>query len=70
MSSRKIEPKDGLEIFVNAYCNITLKQVSSLGEEALIVVDRSDVPTLIKYLQELYDESADCVPETEDEAES
>ena len=64
---RKIEPKEGVEIFVNTKCNITLKQNSFEGIEQIIVIHKEDIPLFIKHLEEVHKEALECEPDTEDE---
>ncbi len=67
MITRKIEPRDGAEVYVGARGHVCIKQVSGLGEEALVIIHRDDVSELIQHLQATYQEALDFVPEPEDE---
>jgi hypothetical protein len=70
MSVRKIETRYGIESYVNTACNIVLKQETPYDGESMIIIHRDLVPQLIENLQTLYQESADCIPEfDEDESE-
>jgi hypothetical protein len=52
----KIEPKDGVEIYVSQNNKICLKQdIYGVGEN-LIVLDPSDVPKVREFLQAALDE--------------
>jgi hypothetical protein len=65
MSDRIIKPKEGLEIFVNKGGTITIKQISALDEEMLIVVQPEDVDQVCQFLQDAREEASEWVPEEE-----
>lgn len=71
INMRRIEPKEGIEIFVNKACHISLKQESLYDrEENLIVIHREDVPLFIEHLQAVYQEALECKPNLDSEDEN
>ena len=46
----EIPRREGIEVFVNGDRNITFKQVSTMGEEALIWLHADEVRELMNYL--------------------
>lgn len=64
---RKIEPKEGVEIFVNKKCGITIRQESLYDqEENLVVIQKEDIPLFIEHLQAVYQEALECEPDEEE----
>jgi hypothetical protein len=53
VSDWEISPRLGLKVFPNKGGNITIQQIDDMGEEHCIIVYQDDVPTLIRYLEEV-----------------
>jgi hypothetical protein len=67
METRKIEPRDGAEVYVGAKGHVCIKQVTAM-DESIVILHRDDIPELIQHLQATYQEALDFVPEPEDES--
>lgn len=69
MSSFKIDPRDELRVFVNQHGGITLLQVSGMGEEDIVAINRDQVETVIGFLQKCAEaiDSGDYEKEAEGE---
>lgn len=68
MSNLRLEPRPGLEVFVNQSGSITIAQIEHPQEKNLVVVHPDDVPRLIEMLQTAREDAAGFVPNEEDEA--
>lgn len=51
--ARRLEGRDAIEVYPTERGQIVIKQDGSIGEEdALVILDPNDVPTIIEWLQE------------------
>ena len=48
----RIEPRPGLEVFLNEGGRISIKQIAWNDEDAMVVVHPDDVPRLIELLKQ------------------
>jgi hypothetical protein len=55
-TERVIEAKPQTEAYIGQRGHIVLRQEDPYGDEAVVVLDPTDVPTIIRWLEELVDE--------------
>jgi hypothetical protein len=70
MSDRTIEPRDGIEVFVNKGGRISIKQEQLSAyhgelEDVIVVVHPDDAPRLIEFLEDARQEALEFEPESE-----
>jgi hypothetical protein len=67
MKEKKLETRYGIEAYISETGNICLKQDDPQGiregEQPIIIMNSHDVPTVIRWLQELLEEAKDFKPE-------
>jgi|GEM_PF-3242868 len=61
----KIEPREGVEVYVSVKCNVIIKQETSFGEN-MIIIHPDDVPKVIEFLQEALQQALNCEPENDE----
>lgn len=54
---RKVEPRDGFEVYVTKANDICIKQVHTFDGEAEIFIHPDDVTKLIEFLKDAYQET-------------
>jgi hypothetical protein len=54
---RKVEPRDGFEVYISKANNICIKQVNLLDGETVIIIHPDDVTKLIEFLQDAHQET-------------
>jgi hypothetical protein len=53
LSTRRIPPRLGIEVYENEGGTITIKQSDPMDDDHIVVVHPDDVPTLIRFLEEV-----------------
>ena len=61
--SYKIEPREGVEVYVGQNGHVCIKQESMSQEEMIVVLHHEDIPKLIEYLEVVRQEALDFVPD-------
>lgn len=67
--SYKIEPREGIEVYLNKAGGICIRQESNYTDDPVIFVHHEDVPRLIEHLEAVRQEALDFVPEPETETQ-
>lgn len=70
MSTRRIEPRDGAEVYVSQQGDVCIRGInySESSEEDMVVLHRDDVPKLIEHLKSAYQEAQDFIPKPENQS--
>ena len=64
--SYKIEPREGVEVYVGRNGDVCIKQDSMSQEEIIVMLHHEDVPKLIEHLESARQDALDFVPEPEE----
>lgn len=56
MSERKIETTFGIEAYISESGGVALKQEDPMGVDQIVLIETRDVPTIVKWLNELLEE--------------
>lgn len=65
MAERKIQARDGIEVFVNQGGTISIKQDNMLDDEEIVIVHPDDVDRLIEFLRDAKEEARNTALEAE-----
>jgi hypothetical protein len=57
MNTRKIEPTEGVEVYIGKLGHVCIAQDSAWDDGVIVAVRPGDVPQLIAYLWETYEET-------------